>query len=278
MTLLEQLSLYLFPRTRFRSADRHIEIRDTIENHRAVRLLLYDGVRESGMYLDSYGDRDPLFNYMKTLKTMIEHNPGLNSCLLIGGGGFVIPKLYLKGHPERRITVVEVDGGYVELAKRYFGLNLDDKRISIKIQDGFDFLKESIQKNATIESAMHNGVVYNDVYSYALKEESKNKSSALKKDLNSKIASQKYDLVIFDAYTGSTASKGILSEYALKSVYSLLNPNGIYALNMINESQDVISMQTHLVNETLKTIFKHTRIVPCIGGGNCILMASDRKI
>ncbi len=255
MNILEQLSLYLFPKTRFRSADKHIEIRDTIENHRAVRLLLYDGVRESGMYLDEYGDRDPLFNYMKTLKTMVQHNPGLNSCLLIGGGGFVIPKLYLKGHPERRITVVEVDGAYVELAKRFFGLDVNDKRITVKIQDGFDFIKENIQHNASIETNYNSSIRYNKAPT-----------------------TTKFDLVIFDAYTGSSASKAMLSEYALKSVYSLLNPNGIYALNMINEAQDVISMQTHLANASLKKIFKYTRIVPCKGGGNCILMASDRKI
>ncbi|WP_408071878.1 spermidine synthase [Butyrivibrio sp. JL13D10] len=236
MTLLEQLSLYLFPRTRFRSADRHIEIKDTIENHRAVRLLLYDGVRESGMYLDGYGDIDPLFNYMKTLKLITEHHTGLNSCLLIGGGGFVFPRIYLKGHPERTITVIEVDRKYVTLAGEYFGLDLSDKRIEVIIRDGLDFITESVKTY------------------------------------------RKYDFVIFDAYTGSKASMGILSEYALKSVYSLLNPNGIYAINMINEAQDVISMQTHLVNENLKRIFKYTRIVPCKGGGNCILMASDRKI
>ncbi|WP_081679552.1 spermidine synthase [Butyrivibrio sp. XPD2002] len=255
MNILEQLSLYIFPKTRFRSADRHIEIRDTIENHRAVRLLLYDGVRESGMYLDEYGDRDPLFNYMKTLKTMVTHNPGLNNCLLIGGGGFIIPKLYLKGHPERRITVVEVDGTYVELAKKYFGLDTNDKRIKIVVQDGFEFIKNTTMHNAGIESNYSRDVRYSNAPSAA-----------------------KYDLVIFDAYTGSSASRTILSEYALKSVYSLLSPNGIYALNMINEAQDVISMQTHLLNASLKNIFKYTRIVPCKGGGNCILMASDRKL
>ncbi|WP_026511203.1 MULTISPECIES: spermidine synthase [unclassified Butyrivibrio] len=241
MNLLEQLSLYLFPRTRFKSADKHIEIRDTIENGRAVRLLLCDNVRESGMYLDKYGDRDPLFNYMKTLKLMVAHHKGLNNCLLFGGGGFVIPKLYLKDHPERRITVVEVDAGYVELAKKFFDLDLSDKRITVKIQDGYEFIRD---------------------FNFS----------------GNSLSVSKYDLVIFDAYTGSEVSKTILSEYALKSVYSMMNPGGIYALNMINEAPDVISMQTHMTNSILKTIFRYTRIVPCPGGGNCILMASDRKI
>ncbi|WP_029322563.1 spermidine synthase [Butyrivibrio sp. AE3004] len=264
MNLLEQLSLYLFPKTRFKSADRHIEIIDHIENGRAARVLLYDGVRESGMYLDEYGDRDPLFNYMKTLKLILELHPGLNNCLLIGGGGFVFPRLYLKNHPERRITVVEMDGGYVELAKKFFGLNPNDKRITVEIRDGFEYIKE--HANETLSSASDH------IYSSNSRFDIYEKSTASKKE------DKKFDFVIYDAYTGSTASKGILSEYALKSVYNMLNPNGIYALNMINEAQDVISMQTHMLNATLKTIFKHTRIVPCKGGGNCILLASDRKL
>jgi spermidine synthase len=235
MTLFEQFMLFLFPRTRFRSKDRHIEIKDTIEDGRAVRLLLYDGVRESGMYLDAHGDKDPLFKYMRTLKLITEHHKGLNNALLIGGGGFVFPKIFLKDHPERKMTVVEVDAGYVNLAKEYFDLDTTDKRLTIKIQDGLDFIRQ-----------------------------------------NSNFAA--YDLVIFDAYTGSAASKAILSRDALRQVYSMLRPNGIFALNLINEAHDVISMETHMTNESLKTIFAHTRIVRCPGGGNCILMASDRKL
>ena len=235
MSLFEQLLLYIRPKVRFNSTDRHIKILDHIENGRAVRLLLYDDIRESGMYLDGYGDIDPLFHYMKTLKIMWEHYPDLNSMLLIGGGGFVLPKIFLKERPLGSVNVVELDPGYVELARQYFYLDTNDKRLTINITDGYRYLDEHAGKD-------------------------------------------KYDLVVYDAYTGDNAASTILSEHALKNVYSLLKPNGIYALNMINESTDVYSMLTRITEATLKTIFRHTRIVPCKGGGNCILMASDRKI
>ncbi len=237
MTLFEQLLLYIFPRTRFKSADRHIEIRDQIENGRAARVLLYDGIRESGMYLDKYGARDPLFNYMKTLKIILDHYPGLDNMLLIGGGGFVFPRLYLHGHPERKATVVEIDGGYVELARRFFDLDVNDKRLKIVIRDGQKFLRQQAENPAA-----------------------------------------KYSFIVYDAYIGDSPNQGILSEASMKYVKSILTDNGIYALNMINEVQDVISMPTRLAEAKLKQIFAHTRVVICPKGGNSILMASDRRL
>ncbi len=242
MSLLEQLLLFLHPRIRFKSADRHIVIKDTIENGRAVRLLLYDNVRESGMYLDAYGDRDPLFRYMRTLKIIIDHHKNLDNLLLIGGGGFVFPRIFLCDHPERKVTVVELDPGYVELARKYFFLDLSDPRINVVIDDGQRFINEKAHENI------------------------------------SQAYQQKYDLIVYDAYVGDNPALGILSESCMRNVRKLLSPNGIYALNMINEHMDIISMQTRLAESTLKLIFAHTRITMCPGGGNCILMGSDRKL
>ncbi len=239
MTLFEQLLLYIFPKTRFKSIEKHIEIVDKIEDGRAVRLLLYDGVRESGMFLDKYGDRDPLFYYMRTLKIAFDHYKGLDNMLLIGGGGFVLPKIYLNGHPERKVTVVELDPGYVELAKRFFFLDTNDKRIKIVISDGESYIAEQAHKLAPFE---------------------------------------KFSLIVYDAYIGENPDTGILSERSMREAKKLLTPDGIYAFNMINEARDAISMETRLAQANLKRIFNYTKIVPCPNGGNCILFASDRKL
>ncbi len=235
MSSFKQLLLYLRPHVVFKSPDGHIIIQDKIENGRAVRLLLYDKIRESGMYLDEYGKQDPLFYYMQTLKLITEHYPDLNNTLLIGGGGFVYPQIYLRKHPERKITVIEKDPGYVELAKKYFLLNTEDKRMTININDGYKYVTEFPNEGV-------------------------------------------YDMIIFDAYTGDKASANILSSKSLVKMHKMLVTNGILALNMINEEMDVISMNTYMLESTLKLIFENTRIVRCKGGGNCILLASDRKI
>ena len=239
MTLFEQLLLYIFPKTRFKSKEKHIEIVDRIENGRAVRLLLYDGVRESGMYLDKYGDRDPLFYYMRTLKIVLDHYKDLDNMLLIGGGGFVFPRLYLSGHPERKVTVVELEPGYVELAKRFFFLDTNDKRINIVISDGERYISEESHK--------------------------------INKTAN-------FNFIVYDAYIGDNPATGILSERSIRDAKKLLTPDGIYAFNMINEAQDVISMETRLAQATLNRVFSYTKLVPCPNGGNCILLASDRKL
>ena len=235
MSLLKLILLFFHPRKIFKSVDRHIEIVDRIEQGRPVRLLLYDGIRESGMFTDNYRLRDPLFYYMRTLKLIIDHYPFIHNTLLIGGGGFVFPQIYLYGHPDRRMTVVELDPGYVELARKYFGLNTGDKRLNIVISDGLKYINENS-------------------------------------------GNPQYDMIIYDAYIGDNAARYILSEAVCSKVHSMLKPGGIYALNMVNEAMDVISMDTHLTESTLKKIFAHTRITRCVGGGNCILMASDRKI
>ncbi|WP_035766256.1 spermidine synthase [Butyrivibrio sp. NC2002] len=235
MTLLEQLLLYVRPRIVFRSPDKHIIIQDKIENGRAVRLLLYDKIRESGMYLDDYGKQDPLFYYMQTLKLITEHYPDIKNTLMIGGGGFVYPQIYLYKHPERSITVIENNPGLVELAKKYFSLDTNDKHLTINITDGFKYISDHAGDGS-------------------------------------------FDMIVFDAYTGDKAANDILSAQSLVKMHKMLKKEGILALNMVNEQMDVIAMNTYMLESTLKLIFANTRIVRCKGGGNCILMASDRKI
>ena len=86
MTWLKKLLLYISPKTLFASEDGHVVIRDEIEDKRPVRLLLYDDIRESGIYLDEGMNSDPLFYYMQTLKEVMLFYEGLDNALLIGGG------------------------------------------------------------------------------------------------------------------------------------------------------------------------------------------------
>ena len=120
MSFMQMLRLAVAPKTIYQSDDGHIVILDRIEHKRPVRLLLYDGVRESGVYLDENGDTDPLFYYMKTLKEISLKYDGLNRALLIGGGGMSFPRYFLNCVPEGQMTVVEKDQKMVELARKYF--------------------------------------------------------------------------------------------------------------------------------------------------------------
>ncbi len=237
MTLLQKLRLYISPRTVFTSDNGHIEIRDEIEDRRPVRILLYDDIRESGIYLDDGMNRDPLFYYMRTLKEVTLFYEGLDNALLIGGGGMSFPRYYFDSIPAGRMTVVEKDGRMMDLAGQFFFFENHD-RISVHIGDGASF----ISKRAIDSSA------------------------------------PKYDLVIFDAFEGRRPPKELSSEGIYKLTKQVMDQDGILAINMLNEKPSVISMQTHLAQAVLKSIFQNTRIINCQMGWNCILLASDREL
>ncbi len=244
MTLFKKLLLYIKPRTLHRSDDGHIEIRDAIENGRPVRVLWYDDVRESGIYLDDGMNRDPLFYYMQTLKEILLFYEGLSNALLIGGGGMAFPKYYLDCIPDGRMTVVEKDDLMLRLAGEYFFFR-EDSRISVHAGDGASFIRALAMNMAAGDRACL---------------------------LN------RYSLIIFDAFVGNKPPKELFSEGMFKLTRQIMTEDGILAINMVNEKPGVLSMQTHLAQAVLKNIFKNTRIINCKMGWNCILMASDRAL
>ena len=244
MSFLNKLSLYMRPKTIYRSEDGYIEVRDSMENKRPVRVLYCDGIRESGIYLDEGMNTDPLFYYMQTLKEITLYYDGLDKALLIGGGGMAFPKYYLSCVPEGQMTVIEKDGRMIDMARKYFYYTEDD-RFRIVEGDGTAF----ISKTATSNAAIVNG-------------------KGLKK----------YDLIIFDAFTGKKTPKELFSEGVFKLTKQINSDKGILAINMLNEKNGAIAMQTHLAQAMLKNIYKNTKIINCHMGWNCILLASNRVL
>ncbi len=244
LTMFQKLKLSFAPQILYRSEDGHIEITDSMENGRPVRLLTYDGIRESGIYLDERSDRDPLFYYMKTLKEISLKYDGLNRALLIGGGGMSFPGYFLNCVPDGQMTVVEKDQKMLELAKKYFFFEESDQ-IKAVVDDGAAFIANKAKELAAC------GVDSNY---------------------------NKYDFIIFDAFDGNKASKSLLSEGTLKLAYQMTSDDGILAINMLNEKPGVVSMQTHLCQAILRQIYRNTSLIICPQKWNCIILASDRKL
>ncbi|KAK6013886.1 hypothetical protein OSTOST_20771 [Ostertagia ostertagi] len=68
--------------------------------------------------------------------------------LVIGlGAGFINSYLH-HTYPEMQITVVEIDPKMLEVAKKWFGLELD-RRHTVTVMDGVDFLKQAVMKGTT---------------------------------------------------------------------------------------------------------------------------------
>ncbi len=106
------------------------------------------GYAQSGTYLDKPAEL--LFDYTKYYALGTVLFPKAQSVLMLGGGGYSIPKWLLAGHggldsETLRLDVVELDPGMTALAKEYFGLE-NDARMRIFHEDARRHLTTNSQQ------------------------------------------------------------------------------------------------------------------------------------
>lgn len=243
MTTLEFFRLWLLPKTVYVSEDRNLSVVDRIEDWEAVRIFYSGRTRESGIYLDENKRKFPLFKYMVMLKDICRKYGGLTDALMIGGGGLVFSEVFLGISKSNTMTAVEMDPRCIDIAKRFFGIT-ESNRLSIKCMAGEKFIAKV---------ADHNLKVSNNQRKY-------------------------YDFILFDAYDGDRIAKSLTTENMLKMTKAIMSPDGILAMNVINDPGGKTKMHTYLTEEVLKGIFKYTSLTRCANGGNSILLASDRKL
>ncbi len=108
------------------------------EEKRPIRLMATDpGYAQSGTYLDKPDEL--LFDYTKYYALGTVLFPKAHKVLMLGGGGYSVPKWLLAGHGgldggQLRLDVVELDAGMTKLAKESFGLK-EDTRMRIFHED-----------------------------------------------------------------------------------------------------------------------------------------------
>ncbi len=119
------------------------------EKGRPVRLMATDpGYAQSGTYLDNPSEL--LFDYTKYYALGTVLFPETKKVLMLGGGGYSIPKWLLAGHggldsQSLRLDVVELDAGMTQLAKEAFGLP-EDARMRIFHEDARRHLTTNTEK------------------------------------------------------------------------------------------------------------------------------------
>ena len=105
----------------------------------AVRVLSSGGVYQSATYL---GERrmEPVFEYYRAFGRALE---GVEApaprVLVVGGGGFAVPKHVRELRPEARVDVVEIDARVIDAARRWFFAGEADAHVTCG--DGFDFVR-----------------------------------------------------------------------------------------------------------------------------------------
>ncbi len=116
------------------------------DDGRRVRLMRTDpGKFQSGMYLDDPGAL--YLHYTRYYALGPALHPGAERVLMLGGGGYSVPKWLLAGGgglTKLRLDVVELDPGMTRLARSHFGLP-EDPRLHILHEDARRFLNTNTQ-------------------------------------------------------------------------------------------------------------------------------------
>ena len=121
----------------------HITIAESIDrrNGRRVRIMITDpDAAQSLMYVDS--PNELVSDYTKFYDLAFHYNPSATRVLMLGGGGYCVPKHIISERPGASIDVVELDPGVTETARKYFALE-DHPRMRIYHEDARTFLNRS---------------------------------------------------------------------------------------------------------------------------------------
>jgi len=128
---------------------------------RPMRLLQTDpGSYQSGMYMDDPADLAFPYTRFYALGTLAR--PQAGKILMLGGGGYSVPKWLLAGKSglERHdftLDVVELDPGISRAAKDYFALP-EDPRMSIVDEDARTFLNRRAGQNGLYD------LIFTDIF------------------------------------------------------------------------------------------------------------------
>ncbi len=123
--------------------------RESQYNH--IRVVDEDGVRrllfrsEGYDYVESAIDlENPLrlrMKYYPLMLAALAHQPQPERILFLGLGGGTLPRVLRHYYPKARVDSIDIDPAVVEVAKKYFGVEEDD-RTEIFVRDGREQFRE----------------------------------------------------------------------------------------------------------------------------------------
>ena len=102
-----------------------------------VRVLAAGGVYQSATYVGARR-MEPVFEYYRAFGRELADAPEDARVLVVGGGGFAVPKLARALRPRAQITVVEIDAQVIDAARRWF--YADEARARVVCADGSAFI------------------------------------------------------------------------------------------------------------------------------------------
>ena len=126
----------------------HISIAESIDrrNGRRVRIMITDpDAAQSLMYLDNPSEL--VSDYTKFYDLAFRYKPDIKRVLMLGGGGYCVPKHILSEYEGVSVDVVELDPGITQAARDYFYLE-DNPNLAIFHEDARTFLNRAFYEKA----------------------------------------------------------------------------------------------------------------------------------
>ena len=122
---------------RFESGFQAVEVHDTLPFGKLFRL--------DGHFMTS--EKDEFFYHENLVHIAALAHPAPSRALVVGGGDGGSAEELLKHPSMASVTIAEIDGSVVDIARRHFGAvhrgALDDPRVSVRIEDGFRFVENA---------------------------------------------------------------------------------------------------------------------------------------
>ena len=129
--------------TQIDTAYNHISIVESVDkrNGRRLRILITDpSATQSMMYTDHPSEL--VSEYTKFYDLAFHYKPDTKRILMLGGGGYSVPRYLLAESRDITVDVVELDPGITQAARDYFELK-DDDRLKIFHEDARTFLNRA---------------------------------------------------------------------------------------------------------------------------------------
>ena len=124
---------------RFRSPYQAVEVHETEPFGKLFRL--------DGHFMTS--EQDEFFYHENLVHTSAVTHPSPERALIVGGGDGGSAEELLKHPSLKKVTLAEIDMAVVDVARKYLGSvhkgSLDDPRLTLRIGDGFAFVRETAE-------------------------------------------------------------------------------------------------------------------------------------
>ncbi len=190
-----------------------------------VRLLNVNGTFQSVTYLPDGLHFDLACLYHRSMLEVIESLPGHPRVLVMGGGGYSLPKALVAFMPRAHVEVVEIDPRITQIAREQF------------------FLDELIETTHACEQGRLE-LVNDDAWAYL------------------RAAEKSYDVIVNDAFSGNRPLGPMKTDEGARIVREKLAENGVYLANVRSALTGRKSKVLREVEEAFSREFAHLMYVP----------------